>query len=108
MSDDTNVANRTLKLQMWKDAMLEGTGTTPSRTLYASGLGKSQGLACYRSLRGQGWRGKGGCHPGHHGAGVASGFSRRRSAGSLGSREKPNVHAAVHAAFSGGGRGRDL
>ena len=72
------------------------------------GVGQAQGAARHHRLRGPRRRGQGRHHPGDHRAGQPARVPPGRAAGAVGPREVADVHAALHAAFPGGRRDRDL
>ena len=98
----------TLNSKLKRKTVRGGASTPSGRTLRAPGMGKGQGAASHRRVRRTRRRGQGRDHPRHHRARQPARVSRCRAARPLGSGKEPDVHAAVHAAFPGRRRDRDL
>ena len=86
----------------------EGIAQAPRRAVPAARVGQTQGPARDHHLRGPRCRRQGRHHQGHHRARQPAGVPRGGAARPVRPRKVADVHAALHAAFPGRGRGRDL
>ena len=86
----------------------EGAAQAAGRAVPAAGLGQGQGRAGHHRVRGARCCRQGRHDQGDHRARQPAGLPRRRAAGAVGPRKDPDVHAALHGAFPGRRRNRDL